>query len=147
VRYLVLIIKDEKMTLSYACLRYGIFYDGGEPVLYVRDPDLVKQITIRDFDHFMDFGFGPLIARDMKANDLGLLNATGEEWKKLKRAISPAFSLKNLRSATKIINNVRIKIMSLFNHLIHLLCVHIKSIIHLLYVDGNEGSGPCEREC
>jgi len=84
-----------------------VYYDGPEAVLYVRDPELVKQITIRDFDHFMDFAFTPIITRDMDINDMGLVNATGEDWRKLKSAISPAFSLKNLKSATKHINDVK----------------------------------------
>jgi len=87
-------------------LRYGIFYDGPEAVLYVRDPNLVKQITMRDFDNFTDLAIIPLAARDMDANDQGLLSAKGEEWKKLRAAISPAFSLKNIKSSTKMIEDV-----------------------------------------
>lgn len=26
----------------------------GVPILMVRDPDLIKQITVKDFDHFTD---------------------------------------------------------------------------------------------
>jgi len=74
--------------------------------LYIRDPDLVKQITMKDFGHFMDFGFQPLVTRDIEVNDMGLVNATGEEWKNLKAAISPAFSIKNLKSSTKLIDEV-----------------------------------------
>jgi len=75
-------------------------------LLYVRDPELVKQIAIRDFDHFYDMAFHPIELRDLDINDLGLANTTGTKWKKLKSAISPAFSLKNLKGATKIINEV-----------------------------------------
>jgi len=88
--------------------RYGIYYDGPEAILYVRDPELIKQITIKDFDHFMDLGFSSVISRDMEVNDFGLANATGEEWKKVKAAMSPAFSLKNLKSATTTLNGVTI---------------------------------------
>jgi len=83
-----------------------VFYEGPEAVLYIRDPELIKQITMRDFDHFMDLGFQSLKVRDMEVNDMGLVNATGDQWRKLKGAISPAFSLKNLKNGTKLINSV-----------------------------------------
>lgn len=35
---------------------FGILYEGGEPIFYARHPDMVKRITIRDFECFMDFG-------------------------------------------------------------------------------------------
>ncbi len=85
-------------------LRVGIFYEGTEPVLYVRDLELIKRVMIKDFDHFVDFGFFPDGIQAL--NNFGLANATGEEWKSLKATISPAFSLRSLKILTKEINQV-----------------------------------------
>lgn len=61
---------------------------------------------IRDFDHFTDFGFLTELIMNMPINDFGLTNKTGEEWRALKAAISPAFSLKNLKNITTHVNKV-----------------------------------------
>lgn len=66
--------------------RYGIFYDGTEACFYARHPDMVKQVMIKDFDHFTDFGFMPDLIQKMSINDFGLANTTGEHWKSLKGA-------------------------------------------------------------
>jgi len=81
-------------------------FEGPEAVLFARDPELIKQITIKDYDHFMDLLFTPVVTKDIYGNDLGLLNSTGEEWKKVRAAFAPAFSPKNLKNVTKAINEV-----------------------------------------
>ena len=58
---------------------------------------MVKQITIRDFEHFQDYGFFQRQINDMDVNNFGLTNLTGESWKSLKSAISPAFSIKSMK--------------------------------------------------
>jgi len=37
--------------------RYAVFYENSEPLLYVRDLELIKRVMVKDFDHFTDFGF------------------------------------------------------------------------------------------
>lgn len=34
------------------CFRYVGFSQMNTPILYIRDPELIKQICIKDFDHF-----------------------------------------------------------------------------------------------
>ena len=34
--------------------KYGGFYQLMEPILLVRDPELIKMVTVRDFEHFVD---------------------------------------------------------------------------------------------
>ena len=72
--------------------RFGIIYNGSEPQLYITDPELVKQITITDFDHFQAIFDGYL--HEMKVNDFGLFTMHGEKWKILKSLLSPVFSSK-----------------------------------------------------
>ena len=79
-------------------------YDGRTPVLIPRHPDIIKQIMIKDFDHFTDLGFMDPLVADMEANDFGLINKKGDEWRALKAAIVPAFSLKNMKNITPTVN-------------------------------------------
>jgi hypothetical protein len=34
--------------------KYGGLYQLMEPVLLIRDPELIKMVTVRDFEHFVD---------------------------------------------------------------------------------------------
>ena len=61
--------------------RYWVYYHGGAPCLWINDLDLVKQVTIKDFDHFTDFGFFDEKLLKIPGNDIGLANKSGEEWK------------------------------------------------------------------
>ena len=37
-------------------LRFGVFWHGNEPCIFLRDLDLIKKVQITDYDHFIDFG-------------------------------------------------------------------------------------------
>ena len=90
--------------LSFRC---SIIYDGPEAVLFVTDPCLVKQITVADFDHFVDNGVLSDAVTSSPANDFGLITAKGEHWRRLKASMSPAFTLSNIKTMAKSIDEVR----------------------------------------
>ena len=90
--------------------RCSIIYDGSEPILFVLDPDLIKRITISDAHHFEDLGLMHDLAASLEVNDLGLMNTTGDRWKRLKAAMSPAFTLKNIRTMTSAVDEVRMQL-------------------------------------
>ena len=91
--------------------RFAVYYEGKEAMLYVRDFEMIKQVAIRDFDHWEDLGFFPDFLLDIKGNDLGLANTKGDTWKSLKAQTSPAFSLKNLKAITMDFQNCASKIL------------------------------------
>ncbi|XP_054157185.1 cytochrome P450 3A24-like [Oppia nitens] len=73
---------------------YGVFMVN-RPVLTVADPDLIKQMNIRDFHMFVDRN--DLITGD-PMNDRSMFNLKGDEWKKIRSIISPTFSSGKMRS-------------------------------------------------
>lgn len=77
--------------------RCGILYDSTEPILYLRDPELIKQVTIRDFDSFENFGYVPGKSGELAANRIGFFNTTGGEWRALRHVTTPALMSKNNR--------------------------------------------------
>ncbi|XP_038211824.1 cytochrome P450 9e2-like isoform X1 [Zerene cesonia] len=71
----------------------------------VRDLDLIKKITIKDFEHFLDHrGFTdeevePIFARN-------LFSLRGQEWKDMRSTMSPAFTSSKIRVMVPFIEEV-----------------------------------------
>lgn len=83
-----------KNTLSPSF--YGYFM-GLTPVIFLRDPDLIKQITHDDFEHFVDHqawhdpAIEPLIGRSLFA-------LKGDKWHSMRTTLSPAFGSGRVRA-------------------------------------------------
>ncbi|CAH1645291.1 unnamed protein product [Spodoptera littoralis] len=71
--------------------RYVGFIEGMKPIILVRDPELMKIITIKDFHYFVN-------RKEMFPKEIepllgsSLLNMEGEEWRKMRSRLSSAFS-------------------------------------------------------
>ncbi|XP_067659545.1 cytochrome P450 3A29-like [Haliotis asinina] len=80
---------------------YGL-YIGGIPMITVADPDILKEILIKDFQTFMDrLGFNDLNDYPLITN---VFNAQGATWKRLRKIISPTFSAGKLRKMCRGLN-------------------------------------------
>lgn len=93
--------------------KFAVFYHCQTPHVIVRDPELVKDVMVRDsLTNFMDFGFSSNeIINQIPGNDLGLANLTGQEWKDLRTAITPAFTLRNLSQINTFINKYALQVV------------------------------------
>jgi len=75
--------------------KFAGLYQIQRPVLIIMDPDLIKNILVKDFEHFQDHGlpfdedFDPLGA------NLFMLN--GNKWKNLRSKLSPTFTSGRLK--------------------------------------------------
>ncbi|XP_059611088.1 uncharacterized protein LOC132258012 [Phlebotomus argentipes] len=73
----------------------GIF-DFRTPVVLILDPELTKQLAIKDFDNFTDhFEFFKQEAEPLLANSL--FNLKGLKWKDMRSTLSPAFTGSKMR--------------------------------------------------
>lgn len=70
--------------------RFGGVFSFQNPVLYIRDPELVKTILTTDFQYFYDRGF--YLANKKEPLTQHLFNLTGNEWKSLRARLSPIFT-------------------------------------------------------
>ncbi|KAL7727134.1 hypothetical protein ACLKA6_016094 [Drosophila palustris] len=89
---------------------YGIF-ESRTPLLMIRDPELLKQITIKDFEHFVNhrnlFGVDNDDPHDM-TNLFGssLFSMRDARWKDMRSTLSPAFTGSKMRQMFQLMNVV-----------------------------------------
>nr|QCI55729.1 cytochrome P450 CYP6AY1v2 [Nilaparvata lugens] len=66
------------------------------PALLIRCPEMVKQILVKDFNHFMDRGFHA--DEEREPITAHLVNLQGEKWRMLRQKISPVFTSGKLKA-------------------------------------------------
>ncbi|KAL7031685.1 hypothetical protein ACKWTF_007101 [Chironomus riparius] len=75
------------------------------PTYFIRDPDIIKRLAIKEFDHFTDHRLvldeevEPLFAK-------GLFGLTGQKWKDMRATLSPAFTGSKMRLMFNLMNKV-----------------------------------------
>ncbi|PNF38478.1 Cytochrome P450 9e2 [Cryptotermes secundus] len=71
-------------------------FDFLRPSYVVRDPELIKYITVKDFDHFVDV---PIIIPEDAEPILtkGLQSLKGQKWKDMRSTLSPAFTSSKMK--------------------------------------------------
>ncbi|VVC86596.1 unnamed protein product [Leptidea sinapis] len=76
--------------------KYVAFVEGAIPHLLIRDPDLIKAITVKDFDHFVDHkGFFPVDIEPLFGNSVFMMK--GERWHDMRSTLSPAFTSSKMK--------------------------------------------------
>jgi len=82
----------------------GIF-DFSSPVYIIRDPQLIKQLAVKEFDHFVDHK----VMIDGDPNSLfgrALFNLRGQKWRDMRATLSPAFTGSKMRQMFELMNTV-----------------------------------------
>ncbi|KAK5641867.1 hypothetical protein RI129_010414 [Pyrocoelia pectoralis] len=75
---------------------YGI-HQFSKPGLYVRDLDLIKSITVKDFDHFGDHNNFTVGNVDSFMNK-NLVNLKGQTWRDMRATLSPSFTSSKMKT-------------------------------------------------
>ncbi|XP_063988414.1 uncharacterized protein LOC135168310 [Diachasmimorpha longicaudata] len=84
--------------------RYVGFFGFDKPMLLIRDPDLIKQILIKDFDYFQN-RYANAGAHDVLGSS-NLFIIKNPEWKYLRTKISPIYTSGKLRYVAKLMLEV-----------------------------------------
>lgn len=79
----------------------NLFY---HPTLFVRDPDAVRQLMVRDFAQFSDH-FGHSDAHDTLGN-WNVMMLRNPLWRRMRQRLSPFFTSGRLRQMTGLVANV-----------------------------------------
>nr|CAI5847741.1 unnamed protein product [Callosobruchus analis] len=77
--------------------RYTGMYQGTVPTLYIRDLELLKQLCVKDFDHFVEHrSFVPDNCDPLW--DKNLFALKGQRWKEMRPILSPSFTSSKMRA-------------------------------------------------
>lgn len=88
-------IKSVKIIFFYHFRMVG-FFDVREPVYFVRDIDILRQMTIKDFDNFEDHV--AFIESDSDALfGKSLFMLSEKKWRQMRATLSPAFTSSKMR--------------------------------------------------
>ncbi|CAL1277572.1 unnamed protein product [Larinioides sclopetarius] len=76
-------------------------FEGTKPNLVISDPDLLRDVLVKDF-HF--FPYRRMIPTGDPIADNMVTIVTGENWKRIRTIITPAFTSKRMRQMSSIMN-------------------------------------------
>ncbi|XP_017770162.1 PREDICTED: cytochrome P450 9e2-like [Nicrophorus vespilloides] len=84
--------------------RYTGIYQMTTPTLVLRDPDLIKQITVKDFEYFTDHR--SLVSDESEPLwNRNLFSLKGEKWRDMRTTLSPAFTSSKMRAMFNLIDD------------------------------------------
>ena len=91
--------------------RFGVFWSNNEPCIFLRDLDLMKRVQVTDFESFSELGFSKP-RQYIKLNQFGLADLDDvEAWRKLKKAMTPSFSIVRLKKNISTMNDCANKVL------------------------------------
>lgn len=74
------------------------------PVLFLRDPEIIKQLAITDFNHFVDHRTFMDDRSDVLFGN-SLLQLRGDKWREMRAALSPSFTGTKMRQMFELVND------------------------------------------
>ncbi|GFG34391.1 hypothetical protein Cfor_10820 [Coptotermes formosanus] len=91
-----------------------------QPVYLVRDPELIKLVTVKDFEHFVDLpAFIPEDHEPILTKSLQALK--GQKWKDMRSTLSPAFTSSKMKMLFTLMSETSKQLTShLENHVLSL---------------------------
>uniref|UniRef100_A0A915I5N1 Cytochrome P450 n=1 Tax=Romanomermis culicivorax TaxID=13658 RepID=A0A915I5N1_ROMCU len=81
---------------------YG-YYLGPKLTIYVANPDMVKEVLIKKFDHFPDRWYQPIKSPAPFCHMLTSMD--GQPWKDMRHALTPTFTTSKMRQLSYMIND------------------------------------------
>ncbi|KAG5895439.1 hypothetical protein JTB14_037598 [Gonioctena quinquepunctata] len=83
--------------------RYSGFYQFVQPNLMIRDPELLKQVAVKDFEYFTDHK--SFTSEDDALWGTNLFTSKGQKWRHMRPILSPSFTSSKMRSMFVLISD------------------------------------------
>uniref|UniRef100_A0AAT9UTK5 Cytochrome P450 6PZ20 n=1 Tax=Maconellicoccus hirsutus TaxID=177089 RepID=A0AAT9UTK5_MACHI len=88
--------------------RYAGVFNSIKPTIIIRDPDLLKDVLIKDFAFFNDRGFDVMKDLEPLSNHLFLMK--GDEWKNLRIKLTSTFTTGKMKMMFPLVNECATKL-------------------------------------
>ncbi|XP_057322699.1 cytochrome P450 9e2-like [Microplitis mediator] len=83
--------------------KYIGFYEFNKPLIMIRDLDILKNITVKNFEHFVDHrSFTDPEAEPLFSNNLFSLK--GDQWREIRNLLTPAFTSSKMKAMFKLMS-------------------------------------------
>ncbi|XP_055589841.1 probable cytochrome P450 9f2 [Uranotaenia lowii] len=90
---------------KYAGAKVFGLMDFNQPVFVLRDPELIKQVAVKHFEHFIDRR--PIFGRDSESPDQlfvkTLFSMSDQKWRNMRATLSPAFTGSKMRQMFELV--------------------------------------------
>ena len=93
---------------------FDILFSGSIPYINTIDPDIIKEVYVKNFEVFGDMVDNPNYDDKMKTIDL----AQGSDWKNIRKVLSPTFTSGKLKGMLEPMTDVGNKAMKHLDKLI-----------------------------
>ncbi|XP_037782395.1 probable cytochrome P450 6a14 [Penaeus monodon] len=93
---------DQMLYERYGGKRYCGYYEFTQPCLMVGDPELLKHVMVKDFDHFTDRSF---VTFNEPVMDHMLLGLKGKVWKAVRSVMTPTFSSGKIKQTLQLVKD------------------------------------------
>ncbi|KAK3912737.1 putative cytochrome P450 6a14 [Frankliniella fusca] len=97
----------KEMALPFKETGYCGVYQWSQPLLLVWDPEMIKQITCKDFSSFHDRGI-PEHKHDALSQHL--FNMSGNKWRNLRNKLSPTFTSGKLKLMFPLMRDIGVEL-------------------------------------
>lgn len=95
---------QKDLYFSFPGERIAGIYEGRRPTLMLRDPELIRLIMVRDFDHFVDRP--ALRFRQRPSVNSMLITLQGAHWKSVRATLTPTFTSGKIKAMSLLVMDV-----------------------------------------
>ncbi|XP_045626009.1 probable cytochrome P450 6a13 [Procambarus clarkii] len=93
---------DQLLYKEHGGKRFCGYYEFTQPCLMIGDPELLKHVMVKDFDHFTDRSF---VTFNEPVMDHMLLGLKGGVWKAVRAVMTPTFSSGKIKHTLQLVKD------------------------------------------
>ncbi|XP_042238139.1 cytochrome P450 6B7-like isoform X2 [Homarus americanus] len=103
---------DQMLYKNHGGKTFCGYYEFTQPCLMVGDPELLKHIMVKDFDHFTDRSF---VTFNEPVMDHMLLGLKGGMWKAVRSVMTPTFSSGKIKQTLQLVKDCAKNLITYFD--------------------------------